>query len=67
MDRAVGTHGQAVAQVRLGVGRGDGGDHDLAGDALVAQAQGFFQGDFIEGIGDSLTPSVTTPEPSGLT
>ena len=54
VDGAVGAHRQAVAQVRLGVGRGDRGDHDLGGDALVAQAQGFFQGDFVERVGRQL-------------
>jgi serine/threonine-protein kinase RIO1 len=54
VDGAVGAHGQAIAQVRLGVGRGDGGDDDFGGDALVAQAQGFFQRDVIEGIGREL-------------
>src|SRR5690606_19132588 len=49
-----GAHGQAVAQVRLGVGRGDGGDHDLGRDALVAQAQGLLEGDLVEGVGRQL-------------
>src|SRR5690606_18849493 len=51
VDRAVGTHRQAVAQVRGGVGGGDGGDHDLGRDALVAQAQRFFQRNLVEGVG----------------
>src|SRR5690606_4313836 len=54
VDGAVGAHGQAVAQVRLGVGRGDGGDHHLCRDALVAQAQGLLEGDLVEGVGRQL-------------
>jgi hypothetical protein len=54
VDGAVRAHRQTVAQMRLGVGRGDGHDHDLGGDALVAQTQGFFQRDVVEGIGRQL-------------
>src|SRR3546814_2713959 len=49
VDGAIGAHRQAVAQVRLGVGGGDRGDHDLGGDALVAQAQGLFERDLVKG------------------
>lgn len=47
-------HGQAVAQVRSRIGRRQGGDHDFRGDAGIAQAQCFFQGDFVERVGREL-------------
>jgi hypothetical protein len=54
VDRAVGAHCKAVAQVCLRIGGGDRGDHHLGGDALVAQPQRFFQRDFIERVGRQL-------------
>src|SRR5690606_37698525 len=54
VDGAIGTHRQAVAQVRLGIGGRDRGDDHLGGDALVAQAQGLFQRDLVERVGRQL-------------
>src|SRR3546814_10841459 len=34
--------------------RSDRGDHDLGGDALVAQAQGLFERDLVKGVGRQL-------------
>src|SRR3546814_11756857 len=34
--------------------RSDRGDHDLGGDALVAQAQGLFERDLVKGVGRRL-------------
>src|SRR5690606_33908427 len=47
-------HGQAVAQVGLGVGGRDRGHAHLGGDALVAQAQGLLERDLVEGVGGEL-------------
>ncbi len=51
MNGAVGAHRQAVADMRLAVGRAHG-DHDHFGSqAFIAQAQRFFQGDVVERVG----------------
>jgi hypothetical protein len=69
VNGAVGAHRQTVAQLLPGRRLGSDGDHhDLARPRLLTQLQRLFQRDLVEGIdADILTPSVTTPEPSGLT
>ena len=54
MDGAIGAHGQTVANVRLGISRADAGNHDVGGDAFLAQAQGFLQGDVVKRVGRQL-------------
>src|SRR5690606_18896194 len=49
-DGAVGTQGQGGAQLLLSGVRADGDDDDLASHALFLQADGFFHGDFAEGV-----------------
>ncbi len=54
MDGAVGTHGQAVAQVRGEVGGADADHDDFLSDTLFTQAQGLFQSDVVERVGGQL-------------
>ncbi len=50
MQRTLRTHGQGIAKHGLAVRRTDGGDHHFVGQAALLEAQGFFDGDGIEGI-----------------
>jgi len=50
VDGAVRAHRQAVAQMRLGVGRGDGGHDHFGRHAFLAQAQRFLERDVVERI-----------------
>ncbi len=49
-DAAVGAHGQRGADGLLGLLRADRDHDDLAGDALLLQADGLFDGDLAKGI-----------------
>ncbi len=50
VQRALRTHGQRIAQRGLTVRGSDGGDHHFVGTPALLDAQGFFDGDGIEGI-----------------
>ena len=50
VQRALRTHGQRIAQRGLAIRGSDGGDDDFVGAPALLDAQGFFDGDGIEGI-----------------
>jgi hypothetical protein len=63
-DAAVGADGHGGAQGFLTGGHAAGDGDDFGGDAGFLQANGFFDGDFVEGVHAHLDVGRSTPEPS---